>query len=109
MSNEDGPPDEGRDSPQEDAMQDMIGHQLRSLYASVLDEPIPDKIVELLAKLDEVTGHTDGDTSAPRDDRALQQPSGPSSQDGSSVGETPSSDGSSSGGPPDDGGQTRGR
>ncbi len=43
-------------SPEDDVMQTMIGKQLRSLYDSVLVEPIPDKIVELLVKLDDVTG-----------------------------------------------------
>ncbi|UOM34498.1 NepR family anti-sigma factor [Acuticoccus sp. I52.16.1] len=37
-------------------MQSLIGKQLRSLYDSVLVEPIPDKLVELLLKLDEVGG-----------------------------------------------------
>lgn len=41
------------ETPGEDAMQDMIGKQLRTLYDSVLVEPIPDRIVELLLKLDE--------------------------------------------------------
>lgn len=40
--------------PPEDAMQDMIGKQLRHLYDSVLVEPIPDRIVELLLRLDDV-------------------------------------------------------
>lgn len=35
-------------------MQAMIGKQLRSLYESVLDEPLPDKIMDLLVKLDDV-------------------------------------------------------
>lgn len=42
------------ETPPEDAMQDMIGKQLRHLYDSVLVEPIPDRIVELLLRLDDV-------------------------------------------------------
>ena len=63
MSDEDGPENEGGDNPQDNAMQDMIGQQLRSLYASVLEEPIPDRIVELLVKLDKV-GQDDADGQA---------------------------------------------
>ena len=40
--------------PRDDAMQAMIGKQLRSLYESVLAEPLPDKIVDLLVKLDDI-------------------------------------------------------
>lgn len=40
--------------PRDDAMQAMIGKQLRSLYESVLAEPLPDRIVDLLVKLDDV-------------------------------------------------------
>ena len=40
------------ETPQDDAMQSLIGKQLRTLYDSVLVEPIPDKLVELLMKLD---------------------------------------------------------
>jgi hypothetical protein len=46
--------DNGEDSV-EGAMQDMIGKQLRTLYDSVLAEPIPDRIVDLLMQLDEVS------------------------------------------------------
>ncbi len=35
-------------------MQSLIGKQLRNLYDSVLVEPIPDKLVELLLKLDDI-------------------------------------------------------
>lgn len=38
----------------DDAMQALIGKKLRTLYESVLAEPIPDKIVDLLVKLDDV-------------------------------------------------------
>lgn len=50
MGGSNGPPDE--------AMQALIGKQLRTLYDSVLVEPIPDKIVELLIKLDDLTSET---------------------------------------------------
>jgi hypothetical protein len=48
-------------------MQDLIGQQLRQLYDSVLVEPIPDRIVELLMKLDEVSP-SQGDQTAPSAD-----------------------------------------
>jgi hypothetical protein len=44
-------------------MQDLIGKQLRQLYDSVLVEPIPDRIVELLMKLDDVPSDEDGGSS----------------------------------------------
>jgi hypothetical protein len=56
---------ENGDAPPEDAMQDMIGNQLRNLYDSVLVEPIPDRIVDLLMKLDELPS-TDQATDAER-------------------------------------------
>ncbi len=40
-------------------MQSLIGKQLRTLYDSVLVEPIPDKFVELLMKLDDVSAGLD--------------------------------------------------
>lgn len=49
--------------PRDDAMQAMIGKQLRSLYEAVLVEPLPDKIVDLLVKLDDIPAparHPDG-------------------------------------------------
>lgn len=49
----------------DDAMQSMIGKQLRSLYDSVLAEPIPDNIVRLLTQLDDLTS----EPSDLRDDR----------------------------------------
>ena len=45
-------------------MQGLIGKQLRTLYESVLVEPIPDKIVELLIKLDDVTSSERGSPRA---------------------------------------------
>jgi hypothetical protein len=44
----------GRSGPPDEAMQALIGKQLRTLYDSVLVEAIPDKIVELLLKLDDL-------------------------------------------------------
>ena len=41
------------DTPPEDEMQNMIGKHLRNLYDTVLVEPIPDRIVDLLMKLDD--------------------------------------------------------
>ena len=46
----------GAGAPQDEAMQALIGKELRTLYDSVLVEPIPDRIVELLIKLDDLTG-----------------------------------------------------
>lgn len=49
--------DTGRNSPprtEDDPLQTLIGQQLKSLYDSVLSEPIPERFVELLAKLDEI-------------------------------------------------------
>jgi hypothetical protein len=39
-----------------------IGIQLRSLYSHVLNEPLPEKIVELLKQLDEQLRQLDQDT-----------------------------------------------
>ena len=39
---------------EDDPLQSLIGKQLRTLYDSVLAEPIPDKFVELLTQLDDV-------------------------------------------------------
>lgn len=38
----------------DDEIQSMIGHQLRKMYNNILSEPIPDSIVDLLVKLDDV-------------------------------------------------------
>lgn len=46
----------GRD--EDDPLQALIGLQLRSLYDSVLAEPIPDRLTELLAKLDDIPAPT---------------------------------------------------
>ena len=37
-----------------DEIQSLIGEQLRAMYDSVLSEPIPDRLVELIIKLDDV-------------------------------------------------------
>ncbi len=52
--------DNGPGTPQDEAMQSLIGKQLRTLYDTVLVEPIPDKFVELLMKLDDM--ETGGET-----------------------------------------------
>lgn len=51
MKSDDSEPDPPAE---DDPMQTLIGKQLRSLYDSVLAEPIPDHLSELLAKLDEI-------------------------------------------------------
>lgn len=37
-------------------IQSHIGRQLRSLYDSVVQQPVPDRFLELLSKLDEKSG-----------------------------------------------------
>jgi hypothetical protein len=37
-------------------VQSHIGRQLRSLYDSVVQQPVPDRFLELLSKLDEKSG-----------------------------------------------------
>lgn len=54
----------------DDPMQSLIGKQLRSLYDSVLVEPIPDRLVELLLKLDDVSGN---EGQEPVDDSSSKQ------------------------------------
>ncbi len=49
-------------------MQSLIGKQLRTLYDSVLVEPIPDKLVELLMKLDQVSADKSDDATHPSND-----------------------------------------
>lgn len=44
----------GPHGPLDEALQALIGKELRSLYDSVLDEPIPNKIADLLLKLDKL-------------------------------------------------------
>jgi Anti-sigma factor NepR len=40
-------------------VQAKIGQQLRSMYAGVVDQGVPDRFVELLKKLDEAGGSRD--------------------------------------------------
>jgi hypothetical protein len=44
-----------------DSVRAGIGTALRSLYSNVLNEPLPDKIVELLRQLDEQLRQLDRD------------------------------------------------
>ncbi|GAB5376684.1 MAG: hypothetical protein AcusKO_31460 [Acuticoccus sp.] len=46
----------------DDEIQSMIGQQLRQMYNNILSEPIPDSIVELLVKLDDVSVERPGKT-----------------------------------------------
>lgn len=58
VKNQSGAPDTanlGRD------VQAKIGQQLRSMYAGVVDQGVPDRFVELLKKLDEAGGSRDKD------------------------------------------------
>jgi len=52
----------------DERLQAHIGGQLKSMYDSYLNAPIPDRLVELLEKLDQVSGHpaADGDPEAGR-------------------------------------------
>jgi hypothetical protein len=47
------PPPEGRIEPD---IQDHIGRQLRAVYNEVLDEPVPDRFLRLLADLESKRG-----------------------------------------------------
>lgn len=38
-----------------DQSQERIGHQLRALYDSVLQQPVPDRFRDLIARLDDST------------------------------------------------------
>lgn len=51
----------------DEQIQSMIGHQLRSLYDSVLNEPIPESIISLLTQLDSVSLNDDGHNSLESD------------------------------------------
>ena len=48
-------PDTGRAAALDERLQAHIGVQLKSMYDSYLNEPIPDRLVELLEKLDQVS------------------------------------------------------
>ncbi|MHB2168896.1 NepR family anti-sigma factor [Alsobacter sp. R-9] len=39
-------------------LQSHIGRQLRAMYDTVVNQPVPDRFLELLNKLDEKTGGT---------------------------------------------------
>lgn len=47
------PRPQGRIDPQ---LQEHIGHQLRSLYNEVVEEPIPDRFLKLLEELERKSG-----------------------------------------------------
>ena len=53
-----GPEDATRRHPERDKMEklesDPIVNELRKLYDGIIDEPVPDDLLELLRKLDEV-------------------------------------------------------
>jgi hypothetical protein len=56
-------------------LQAMIGNRLRARYAEILAEPIPDKFLDLINRLDQPAGAADApgrgdDGSRPREDRA---------------------------------------
>lgn len=61
--------DEGRragHSPLNEALQHVIGSQLKAAYDEVVRQPVPDRFLELLAKLDDAPGHADaGRPTAP--------------------------------------------
>ncbi len=42
-----------------DQTQKRIGHQLRALYDSVLQQPVPDRFRDLIARLDDMPGPND--------------------------------------------------
>ncbi|MEM9223839.1 MAG: NepR family anti-sigma factor [Pseudomonadota bacterium] len=54
---------------EEPAIQALIGDQLRTMYDKVLSEPIPDKIVELLSKLESIPLPSDSDDGNPPETR----------------------------------------
>ena len=46
--------------PLEAAAQDRIGEKLREVYSDVMNEPVPDRFLELLNKLDEKSSGSSG-------------------------------------------------
>jgi hypothetical protein len=62
----------GANEPPDEAMQALIGKQLRTLYDSVLVEPIPDKIVELLIKLDDLSAGRRNGARRPATDQSTE-------------------------------------
>ncbi len=58
---------DGSGSKLDEHLQAHIGSQLKSMYDSYLNEPIPDRLVELLEKLDEVSRDDAESTASNRD------------------------------------------
>lgn len=58
-------------------MQALIGQRLRARYAAVLAEPVPDKLLDLLEKLDRTSGDEDGDRSSSGEGGSPNSPVGP--------------------------------
>ncbi len=54
---------DGAASGLDERLQAHIGGQLKSMYDSYLSEPIPDRLVELLEKLDQVSAKSDDEGS----------------------------------------------
>ncbi|GGK50324.1 NepR family anti-sigma factor [Salinarimonas ramus] len=50
---EDAPARDTADPRLDRATQARIGDQLRAMYSELLDQPVPDRFVELLAKMDD--------------------------------------------------------
>lgn len=63
--------DDSRGKEEDDPLQDVIGTQLKVMYESVLTEPIPERIVALLTKLDQIELPTNNsaDKSGSADDQ----------------------------------------
>ncbi|WP_436644220.1 NepR family anti-sigma factor [Microbaculum sp. FT89] len=59
----------------DEGLQAHIGVQLKSMYDSYLNEPIPDRLVELLEQLDRVSRESGPDAS-PDSHRARREGSG---------------------------------
>jgi len=53
--------------------QEVIGHALQKLYDSVLDEPIPSDLLDLMSKIDEKA--KDSEQGQPGGDLTKQDPS----------------------------------
>lgn len=50
------------------AIEDAISRQLRDFYDSVAEEPIPDRFIDLLEKLDEAEKEARPESGVPDDD-----------------------------------------
>lgn len=69
----DSPPDPGADKPAGDQqpnskprggeIEQAIGHRLKAMFDHVVSEPVPDRFVELLARLELQKGKPEGDES----------------------------------------------